>query len=936
MEIPSDTFNENSPRPPVLPGEETEVTGIAGSHSPTSYSSWNSKHGKGGSSPVLTPRRSSLAYPTSGVADAGAPLGFEPEGSCSTAFMEMGGGSHSPPPYLCWARNLHSLLEDSDGVELFRRYLMQEGQPHADTLDFWFACEGLKKQQDPDKINQLVKVIHRRYILKAELAIPGDLRKEVNRHIKEDKDLLAGDVFDGVQAEVENLINETTYPNFLKSDMYLQHVQAMQNGEMSSGSTSSSGSSGSSSGGGRDLSGGGPPLPTLHEDAEFVTELGSAGCRKLPAVGQDVLPLTRDMLMATQKRRAFELRPKPEAYAGMYLQHAQYHFALSPHPHMAYSSYNPVSRQDSELQSLSSDARTESDNMSLKENSVDGVSVSHSRCMNKKQYQHDSKRMKESARMNRDPYMHHMMIPRTQRIQKEQFQPMKPDEFAAVLINKLECIKREQEAQEKLDRKLQEGELVCGLEDVTLDPVTTSGMADGIREKLLVEDESDQAILDYHVSRVWSDLTPSRSPGLISPRPKSPEGRRRTLPGATVGLNKMSSTGGMLQGAAIPSHSSSVGMIHSVPHPYQSHSRPAYYTHHVRKEKDVFSTFSSDSGNVHDFPEASEHKHHGGSGHIPKSKSMPDYQDAQKQDMHTSLSGHDFRFRQSKDSSRKSSSKKTLTDLTDSGVSVVSDCTPVTHPIAQCKDNSRVLSWLMDTDKQISSASHCHSEREGAKHRMRRNDPSTTSPVATRHSRKPTTAYTTSRSGSLERGSTGGAGPGGAWGPAQPFVADPSMPPLPVPHTDTQLEEARRRLLEEDGRPKTMRQRFGASSLRTTGATMLMSADSPLSSQSTFRKSLRGARVLLGGVTYMENSDFTTVVFSFCDEQFPYRTKIPGRPVTLRQFKEYLPKKGSYRYFFKTECDDLDMRVIQEEITDDNEILPLWEGKIMAQVKPVE
>lgn len=36
----------------------------------------------------------------------------------------------------------------------------------------------------------------------------------------------------------------------------------------------------------------------------------------------------------------------------------------------AYSSYNPVSRQDSELQSLSSDARTESDNMSLTDSSV--------------------------------------------------------------------------------------------------------------------------------------------------------------------------------------------------------------------------------------------------------------------------------------------------------------------------------------------------------------------------------------------------------------------------------------------------------------------------------------------------------------------------------------------------------------------------------------
>jgi len=138
----------------------------------------------------------------------------------------------------------------------------------------------------------------------------------VNRRIKEGKDLLEGDVFDGVQAEVEHLINETTYPNFLKSDMYLQHIQAMQNGELSSGSTSSSSSSGSSSGGGRDLSGGGPPLPTLHEDTEFVTEMGSVGGSKLPPVGHDILPLTKDTLMATQKRRAFEVRPKPEAYAG--------------------------------------------------------------------------------------------------------------------------------------------------------------------------------------------------------------------------------------------------------------------------------------------------------------------------------------------------------------------------------------------------------------------------------------------------------------------------------------------------------------------------------------------------------------------------------------------------------------------------------------------
>lgn len=39
----------------------------------------------------------------------------------------------------------------------------------------------------------------------------------------------------------------------------------------------------------------------------------------------------------------------------------------------------------------------------------------------------------------------------------------------------------------------------------------------------------------------------------------------------------------------------------------------------------------------------------------------------------------------------------------------------------------------------------------------------------------------------------------------------------------------------------------------------------------------------------------TTVVFLFCDEEYPYRTKIPGCQPTLKQFKDYLPKKGNFR-----------------------------------------
>lgn len=51
-------------------------------------------------------------------------------------------------------------------------------------------------------------------------------------------------------------------------------------------------------------------------------------------------------------------------------------------------------------------------------------------------------------------------------------------------------------------------------------------LASAIREKFQLEDDNDQDILDQHVSRVFSDLTPSRSPGITSPRGHSPTRNR--------------------------------------------------------------------------------------------------------------------------------------------------------------------------------------------------------------------------------------------------------------------------------------------------------------------------------------------------------------------------------------------------------------------------
>ncbi|XP_071556453.1 axin isoform X3 [Temnothorax nylanderi] len=797
-------FSENSPRPPV-PGEETG-----------SYVSRIRPQ-----SPALTPRRSSFATPqaSGGGCDVSAPLGFEPEGCCGTTTME----GNSSPAYARWARNLHSLLEDPVGLELFKRYLSQEG--HLDPLNFWFACEGLKEQKDMEKISQLVKLIYRRFFLKSQLSIPEDVMKEADRRVKEGR--ADHKVFDIVQLEVERLINETTYPNFLQSDVYVQYVQSCQNPDSGGCPSSSSGSREMS------ISCGPSLLPTVHEDSEYIGT-GCVHMHNSHSTGgtPGELRLTKDVLMATQQSRAMDLRPRPEAYAGIYLQHgaSPYHMHVS-RLHAQYSSYNPVSRQDSELQSLSSDARTEVDNVSLNSGSIDGTS---NRQRSKKQYSKQSSRaIKESANINRESMAHHV-VPRTQRMASPK--QMTAEQFAEMLTQKLEILVREQKAHEKLEKYLYQENDVSNGNDMLVETCgAPKTLGDALKEKLSVEEDSDQAILDEHVSRVWSDQTPSRSPRL------SPERRRPA---------------------------------HNYPRPYKQ-----------RKEKDMDSTFSVDSGNIHDFPEGSDLVGAGSmsslGSHLPKSKSVPsDYSDfLHKQDLH--IQGHDQRFRRS-DMTRRSATKKSMTELTDSGVSVVSDVQPSINKDVR----------LMPRFKEDKKVDLKHSSRHGKRYG--------------------------SRSGSLERPNRE------TWSmgvPAQPFVADPGMPPLTPPHTVIQLEETCRRLMEENKARTSCKQRHINVSKQ---AYEFASQSQPYvqSNQSTLRKP--------------KQDDFTTVVFSFCDEQFPYRTKIPGHNVTLKQFKEYLPKKGSYRYFFKTECEDLDTKVIQEEITDDAEVLPLWEGKVMAQVKALE
>lgn len=64
---------------------------------------------------------------------------------------------------------------------------------------------------------------------------------------------------------------------------------------------------------------------------------------------------------------------------------------------------------------------------------------------------------------------------------------------------------------------------------MALSDIQSRELANAIRERLQLDDDNDQDILDQHVSRVFSDLTPSKSPGVASPRPHSPMRNRFVL-----------------------------------------------------------------------------------------------------------------------------------------------------------------------------------------------------------------------------------------------------------------------------------------------------------------------------------------------------------------------------------------------------------------------
>lgn len=892
-------FTESAPRPPV-PGEENEIVSNGGmstrssesmkshvstksSKSQTSIKSTTSNRDLTAThSPAATPRRSAKdkSLLLSGCDTEEAPLGFEPEGSDSNSppFHENMENS-STPPFMRLAENLTYLLDDRDGLSLFTTFLDQEGFGKT-YVEFYFACEGLKKSE-PKKVQQIVKIINRKYFKSDKLPCVSEQTKCVIQE-KLKKQTADRTIFDGAQLEVRNEMSCHSYPLFIKSDLYVQYIQK---GGDSPNSNSSSGSNSA-----RPMS---MPLPTLPEDkvlADVSTDNAATLCGPPSSCKRSS---SAKRTLETYTSTSFPAPPR-----------------VPPHPY--HVSYAPTSEQESEIQSLSSDALTE-DTLSITDTS--SIDNDSKRCKRQRRYM-------RREHMNRNP-IEMSVIPRTERLPKDRnLAETDPPRFAALIIEKLEKLLQDHEhnrlIEESLNRVIydekdgEEADRSLLSTSIAQKDLSSTSLLPLMTSAVLDEDNPD-SILEEHCSRIWESSvgqTPSRSPGRHSP----PNGDHR-------------------------SHDRSRSKNQSQP------SLPSHKQIH-RKRPDFYSSFDSGMGEDKPALETHRHIHHHHHHHHPSSKSraFPEY-DSQK--LYT---GSDFDRGRTARKSGKCKHSDTSSNI-DSGISMIESIPPMPNP--NDPSTEKVLNWMMDNARENSNSGCADSDKSSSHKQRSRPNASASSSTPAYKSGSKKQGLGTSRSGSVDRG--GGIQPylgAGGFMPSQPFATDPSMPLPTPPNTTVQLEEAKRRL-EERSIPTPVKSRsFGGittkeskkvasvsqgamrpaiPSTKTVPCELDMSGDSStLEKKSSTKKSGSSSANTSG------SADETVIGYYLCSEPIPYRITVQGKHITLAMFKQLIGRKGNFKYFFKKRSNEFESEVVFEEISNDDEVLPLWDGKIVAKVDKMD
>ncbi|XP_062472287.1 regulator of G-protein signaling 18 isoform X2 [Pezoporus occidentalis] len=130
--------------------------------------------------------------------------------------------SVSPEEAVKWGESFDKLLSEKAGLDAFTKFLKTEFSE--ENIEFWIACEDYKKSKTAHELLPKAKTIYETFIQK-------DAPKEVNLDFQT-KEVTSQNIeqpiittFDRAQNTVYRLMEQDSYPRFLRSDPYLNLVK---------------------------------------------------------------------------------------------------------------------------------------------------------------------------------------------------------------------------------------------------------------------------------------------------------------------------------------------------------------------------------------------------------------------------------------------------------------------------------------------------------------------------------------------------------------------------------------------------------------------------------------------------------------------------------------------------------------------------------------
>ncbi|CAH1153746.1 unnamed protein product [Phaedon cochleariae] len=116
-----------------------------------------------------------------------------------------------------WGRSFDKLMQSAAGREVFRDFL--RGEYSEENILFWLACEELKRETNPEVVEEKARIIYEDYISilsPKEVSLDATVRDIVNRNMVEP----TPHTFDEAQLQIYTLMHRDSYPRFVNSPLY--------------------------------------------------------------------------------------------------------------------------------------------------------------------------------------------------------------------------------------------------------------------------------------------------------------------------------------------------------------------------------------------------------------------------------------------------------------------------------------------------------------------------------------------------------------------------------------------------------------------------------------------------------------------------------------------------------------------------------------------